>query len=609
MADTANIAGATVGGAAGAGGGAKKKGQEEASLGGVIDTIEAVIIALIVALTFRAFIVEAFVIPTGSMAPTLLGAHFKVTCPKCGYEFDRNANLAFQAQIEAKTGTLVIPAGGVARAELGRNSLVPFEDQEIYCPNCRYGITARELPQYLGSPEVIDGTQGNKRHPVPFVWANNGDRILVLKYLYSTLEPQRWDVIVFKEPEHARDNFIKRLIGLPGDTVQVVNGDVYIGRGEEGAKDAAKREIARKPEELQQSLWQLVYDNDYYPRDEGKPRATGPTWVNPWEPDAAAGWTRGTTWGYTGAGPGALVFHPVPAGMPGNYPPYGLNTLGYNNDVYENEFNTQRDFAPRSVVGDLRLETLWTPQAGGARSIKLTLGRPNNCYQVSWSAGGLELGRLEEATGSFKAVAATTRNVGAPKVGGAYRLALNNVDHAVTFYVDGEKALEFAEPWNAEQAIGDVKAHPADWTNAPGMRVPTEVVNTRIRIEVAGPCGLSHLKLYRDLYYTQLTDQWVQQRRGGMPGTATQGSPLTLKESEFFAMGDNSRQSSDGRLWAEVYDPLTDLGLRAGIVPRRYLLGKAFFVYWPAGFRPAEKVPYAKEWPIVPNTGDMRIIR
>ena len=101
----------------------------------------------------------------------------------------------------------------------------------------------------------------------------------------------------------------------------------------------------------------------------------------------------------------------------------------------------------------------------------------------------------------------------------------------------------------------------------------------------------------------------MQQRRGSMPGTATQNNPLTLKDDEFFAMGDNSRQSSDGRLWMEVYDPLADLGLRAGIVPRRYLLGKAFFVYWPAGFRPAEKVPYAKEWPIVPNTGDMRIIR
>src|SRR5688500_6452646 len=65
---------------------------DDASLASIIDTIEAIIIALIMALTFRAFIIEAFVIPTGSMAPTLLGAHFNVTCPQCGYSFTRDAN-------------------------------------------------------------------------------------------------------------------------------------------------------------------------------------------------------------------------------------------------------------------------------------------------------------------------------------------------------------------------------------------------------------------------------------------------------------------------------------------------------------------------------------
>ena len=65
------------------------KKTEDTSLAGIIDTIEAIIIALILALTFRAFIVEAFVIPTGSMAPTLLGAHINVICPKCGYVFTR----------------------------------------------------------------------------------------------------------------------------------------------------------------------------------------------------------------------------------------------------------------------------------------------------------------------------------------------------------------------------------------------------------------------------------------------------------------------------------------------------------------------------------------
>ena len=76
----------------------------------------------------------------------------------------------------------------------------------------------------------------------------------------------------------------------------------------------------------------------------------------------------------------------------------------------------------------------------------------------------------------------------------------------------------------------------------------------------------------------------------------------------FFAMGDNSRRSLDSRMWADAFPSLDDLGTRRGIVPRRYLLGRAFFVYWPAGYRPAEKVPVLSNLPLVPNTGDMRFI-
>src|SRR5206468_2024338 len=51
------------------------------------ETIESIVVALILAFVFRAFVVEAFVIPTGSMAPTLYGAHGTVLCENCGTEF------------------------------------------------------------------------------------------------------------------------------------------------------------------------------------------------------------------------------------------------------------------------------------------------------------------------------------------------------------------------------------------------------------------------------------------------------------------------------------------------------------------------------------------
>ena len=54
------------------------------------ETIESILVAFILAFVFRAFVVEAFVIPSGSMAPTLLGAHMRYRCEECGYEFDVN---------------------------------------------------------------------------------------------------------------------------------------------------------------------------------------------------------------------------------------------------------------------------------------------------------------------------------------------------------------------------------------------------------------------------------------------------------------------------------------------------------------------------------------
>jgi len=51
------------------------------------DTIESIVVAFIMAFVFRAFIVEAFIIPTGSMAPSLYGEHGQHRCAMCQYPF------------------------------------------------------------------------------------------------------------------------------------------------------------------------------------------------------------------------------------------------------------------------------------------------------------------------------------------------------------------------------------------------------------------------------------------------------------------------------------------------------------------------------------------
>jgi len=72
-----------------------------------------------------------------------------------------------------------------------------------------------------------------------------------------------------------------------------------------------------------------------------------------------------------------------------------------------------------------------------------------------------------------------------------------------------------------------------------------------------------------------------------------------------FVMGDNSPYSLDSRLWFTQGLGNGDTRYRPGTVPRDYLIGKAFFVYWPSGFRPHTKVRF----PLVPNVGNMRFIR
>ncbi|MGO9108634.1 MAG: S26 family signal peptidase [Thermoguttaceae bacterium] len=56
------------------------------------ETVELVIIAFVLAFLFRTFEAEAFVMPTGSMAPTLMGKHKDLECPMCHYRYQVSAS-------------------------------------------------------------------------------------------------------------------------------------------------------------------------------------------------------------------------------------------------------------------------------------------------------------------------------------------------------------------------------------------------------------------------------------------------------------------------------------------------------------------------------------
>ncbi|MCA9116417.1 MAG: S26 family signal peptidase, partial [Planctomycetaceae bacterium] len=56
------------------------------------ETVESIVIAFILAFLFRTFEAEAFVIPTGSMAPTLMGRHKDIRCEECGFWYQVGAS-------------------------------------------------------------------------------------------------------------------------------------------------------------------------------------------------------------------------------------------------------------------------------------------------------------------------------------------------------------------------------------------------------------------------------------------------------------------------------------------------------------------------------------
>jgi signal peptidase I len=55
-----------------------------------------------------------------------------------------------------------------------------------------------------------------------------GDDLFGLRLTYKFSEPQRGDIIIFKYPDDETQKFVKRVIGLPGETVTITDGKIYI---------------------------------------------------------------------------------------------------------------------------------------------------------------------------------------------------------------------------------------------------------------------------------------------------------------------------------------------------------------------------------------------
>ncbi len=564
------------------------------------DTVVSIGVAIILAFVLRAFVLEAFVIPTGSMAPRLMGRHRLVTCPECRLQFP-----------------------------LGPPPANSLQNDHPSCPNCSH-----LLENGYRNGQVL-----------------SGDRVLVLKYLYRFREPRRWDVVVFKNPQTNNENYIKRLAGLPGEVVRIIHGDVFYhpiadvnGDGVRDRRDLGPGpldeitnwQIARKSHENQETMWQLISDNDYRPANGSRKRA----WLEPWQAVGGDAWTltedvtdgattisRGSrVFRYSGPAPGALRFA---KDQPGKFAAVNAYNGGGDPDQ-SNGVDT---------CSDLKLETSVVPGSADGKLL-LTLSNFGHEFaaEVSFDGTVRLLHRKLDSDGAFAVDWEGAELWGqatgpALTVGRATPVAITHADWRVTVWVDGEPVLVSDDEKQYEPPVAKL-IKTVDESPASALFIPRAGITG-----LGGEFELWHTRVWRDVFYISESlrnglgtsalydyarDNYDEELQSGelRSGWGTMKNPIVLRShgddrdfDEFYMLGDNSPSSLDSRLWLQAAPSLRLYDgdgedkkprYRLGTVPRYNLIGKAFFVYWPAG----HDLPIKwRSLPLVPNVGKMRRIR
>lgn len=476
----------------------------------IVEVVQTILIGLILAFMMRAFLVEPFIIPTGSMAHSLLGAHATRTCPACGWEYD------FAPKYTAT------PAGeGFVRPD------------EILCPNCQLRLT----------PTAAD--------TVP----KAGDRILVHKWPYALglFPPRRWDVIVFRDPADPEQHYIKRVVGLPGESIEIIDGDLFIdGR------------IARKPVYAQDVLWSIVFDQGHLPLAAAA-SGQAPRWVAREPMPPGLGWmgldTRVIRYAADDDQPRTLVFN-ADAG------------LEYLQDLYA--YNRR---ASGVFVGDVRLVAELTFRRGAGWCRWEILRPPDRFSLVLHAAGGVQLRLSTVARPEFEVVVGTWQR--APfSAAEPVALEFGHVDYRVYARLNGAEVLATSEDDYAP-VLEELRA--AHRMPAMGLRLTSAAADLELR----------GLRIERDVHYTRT----AHTRR------ATPGEPFVLAAGEYFALGDNSPDSHDSREWTGHGPHLPD-DYRPGTVWADQIVGQAAFVYLP-GLLPLDG---RGRW-FIPDLGRVRFIR
>ncbi|HET6881340.1 MAG TPA: S26 family signal peptidase [Pirellulales bacterium] len=180
--------------------------------------VGGVILTLVGLLAASAWCARPFVVAGPSMAETLLGSHRQLTCADCG---------------------CVFRCGADEPGMLGKRAV---------CPNCGDATLRLDTAEPLSA-----------------------DGVLVDRSAFLLRSPRRWELAAFRRSEQGSQVYVKRVVGLPGETIDLRHGDIY-----------ANGVIQRKTLAQQRAMAVMVYDSNHEPS--GLPSR--------WLPDAESSWRQ-----------------------------------------------------------------------------------------------------------------------------------------------------------------------------------------------------------------------------------------------------------------------------------------------------------------------------
>ncbi len=598
------------------------------------DWIEALVIALILAFMFKTFTAEAFVIPTGSMAPTLRGVHVETQDAE-GY-----------------------------RQAVGINRKI--DDQPLQTKSITSLMYRRTLPLGEAEAKQLNNPAGGVS---PYHYS--GDRILVSKGAYLLTDPARWDVVVFKMPHEPGTNFIKRLVATPGEQIRVFQGDLYVFNQQQD-----QFQIARKPPRKMRAMMQMVFDTDYtnpQMNSNGWHRwvSPGPTkWKDTNEGKsyrAEAGdeevWLR-----YRHALPTWNDWQEIDRGRVGNSREQLIT------DFYPyNTAESQEDFPPNAedlglnwvsdlmVEAELTVEEVRQAEGEDPAVVKLELIKGGERFWVQINAAN---GEASLWKGQVRL--AQSKNPTPLQGPGSYSLRFSNVDQELRLWVNetlvelNQRAVYSTDSMNQTPPQA-VVPQPADLRPV-GLAVrnlTAEVRQLRVSRDIyyyAGghnpgrcdfpnypnvvrsgsdpetgavsyqrPLSIEGLEFYKQRglrserearirqwsEFFSKPEHWTIYAREGL-----RWQDFMLGPDEFLVFGDNSPSSYDSRMWkASFRSSPWSFGENAPapyVVPRRLLIGKAVFIYWPHSWETPWHLtlPYwGLRVPFYPDFSRMQLIR